>query len=413
MEPVETRRIDAPSLCVCVALTLAGFATPAAAQETTFHPELFLEQAYNSNLLTQPAGEETGDSITRVGVELPVRRNWQSGSLSFLYQPSYEWYSDNDDLNHDEHRARFGVTAEPARRSTLDYGLMWSQTQSQGTIDDADLGDTVLVPRSERDHVSTRLRFDRDFRQRMAWRAAVEASRNTYTLLEDPGADPTTAGLEDRAQYAGLFGLDRATSRKDRLGVEARWDFYDLESTGDETVAQLSLTWNRAVPESYEASFRIGGFRRENQPGEIGVPLDSDEESGVTFAAGVAKLFPRSRLALLGSHGPSAGGAVVGTSTNTAAALTWAGSPNLRWDWALSSAYTLREPTDPDSPDLETLGGTGRIEWRPGRRAALRLAASYTERATDDPALDATVFVGTLGVVWYPRGPEGPNTGGR
>lgn len=405
-------RLAAPGLSACIVLALAGFVAPAAAQETAFHPELFLDQAYNSNMLTQPEGEETSDFITRVGVGLPVHRNWRSGSLSFEYLPSYEWYRDNEDLNHDEHRLRFGVAAAPARRSALDYDLAWSRTQPQGTIEDAETGDLVLVPRSEQDLVSTSLRFNREFSQKMSWRAAAEASRTTHTLLEDPAADPTTGGLEDRSQYAGLLGLDRAVSRKDRFGVEARWDLYDLESSGEEDVAQLFLTWTRAVPESYDLSFRVGSFRRESDPGEIGPPLEESDESGVTYAASVAKLFPRSRLGVSANHGPSAGGAIVGTSTNTTAALTWAGSPNPRWDWALNSVYTLREPTNPDVPEIETLGGGGRVEWRPGRRAALRLAASYTERTTDDPTMDASVFVGTLSVVWLPRGPERPSGGG-
>jgi len=402
-----------PGAALLFALLPAAFATCALAQETTFHPEALLEYGYNSNLLTQSAGQETGDNMTRVALGLPVNRNWRSGTLDFWYQPSYQWYGDNTDLNHDEHRVRFGVTAEPGPRSALDYGLAWSRTQPQGKIGEALAGDTVLVPRSEQDLTYTNLRYQREFSRRMSWHAAAEALRNTHTLLEDPEADPTTQGLEDRSTYAAFAGLARATSRKDRLGFEARWDYYKLEVTGEERVGQLSLTWDRDVPDSYAVSLRIGAYRRDIEPGRVEVPVDPGQESGLAMGVSVARLFAASRLELSASRAPSAGGSIVGTSTDTKAALTWSGSPNPRWDWELRSSYVLRVPTAAGEPDIENLGGAGRLEWRPGRHAALRLAASYTERTTDDPTLDATVWIATLGVVWLPRGPQIPSGGGQ
>jgi hypothetical protein len=173
-------------------------------------------------------------------------------------------------------------------------------------------------------------------------------------------------------------------------------------------VSQLALTWDRSVSEEFEVGLLIGGFRRDSKPGEAGTPLGPADESGLSFGLELARIFRQSRLGFVASRAPSAGGSIEGTSTDTVARLFWTGSPGPRWTWTLDSVYTLREPTAQTSPEFETVGGGGRIEWRPAPAVGLRIEAEYAERSSDDPSLDASVALATLGLVWYPRGPERP-----
>lgn len=397
----------------CLTLSALCLSPVSRAQSVEFRPELFLDQAYNSNLLTSAEGVETSDHVTEVGVALPISRAWRAGTVSFLYEPSYQWYRDNDALNHDEHRAALDLTAETSRRASLTYGLEFSRTQDQGSVEEADAGGFTLVPRSERDRLVTDLLVEREIGRRAGWHGGLGAARIEHTLVEDPGEDPFLGGLEDRSEYGALFGMDRAVSRIDRVGGEVLYDLYDLEETGEEKVGQLLLTWDRSVPERYDVTARIGAYRRDKDPAAVSEPPDADRETGLSFLFSVARSLRRSSLGFSASRAPSAGGSLAGTSTNTAARLFWTGTPNPRWVWTLHSTYTLREPTLAGSAETTTLGGLGRVDWRPSQRFGFRVEVAHTKRSADDPGYDTSVTIARFGLRWHPKGPATPGGAGR
>jgi hypothetical protein len=218
--------------------------------------------------------------------------------------------------------------------------------------------------------------------------------------------DETSAeGLEDRNEYGGLAGLYFDTSPRDRIGGEIAYDIYDLEETGKENVGLVSFVWNREIGRTVAMDLQVGLFHRD-PASEVAAPDEND--SGVHGLLRLMKTSRRTRTVFFLRNGPSAGGALLGTSTDTTARIAVEGEINPSWLWSLYAGYAKRDPTDSEQPDIDSTQAGAGLEWRPHQHLGFRLTLDHLERSGVEPEPDASAMTAMLGAVWYPKGPRRP-----
>jgi hypothetical protein len=74
------------------------------AAQVLFSPGLVLSEEYTDNLFLDSQGEEY-DFTTTAGVDLTGQILWRTAGIELRYNPTYEFYQENDDLNSWRHEA--------------------------------------------------------------------------------------------------------------------------------------------------------------------------------------------------------------------------------------------------------------------------------------------------------------------
>lgn len=386
-----------------LALLLA--AGPGSAQVTSFNPEVEAEVTRGNNILFVPedidTDDEREDTIYRLRVVLPLVREWSGGSLLLSYSPSYDKYANNDELDTDSHRLDLAVSATPDRRSSLDYSLMFDNTRRQGGAASVISPDLTRTPPTERDLLVTDLMYSREAGRRLSWTVGVGGAFYNFKEIEGVDIDTDSFTIEDREEYRGSFGLNWAQSRAGTLGFEAGYQAFSLDESGDEGIASLSFVWTRTLSRDSELEFRVGGFHRD-----IDADEPQDNESGLQAQFRLMKNFRRNSLALYAARGPSSGGILGGTSTDTVAQIVFAGDPEAEWLWNLTGRYSNRDPNTPDLMEIDSFWTAGSLEWRPLRQLGVRMMLDHLTQSADEETLDNSATTARLGVVWYPNGPR-------
>jgi len=389
----------ASRFAISALLVLLCALSPALSQKITFDPELELGALSNDNVRYAPEGEEDSDTSFRVRLLLPVVREWAGGRLQFSYEPSYEKYSDNSDLDHDSHNVELSLRNEPSPRSELDYTLSFNSSQRQGRADSISSPDLVVVPRLDRQLLETDISFSRQSGRRTHWVLAAGASDYSYSSITDVGLPPE---VEDRRTYRGTAGLHWTRTRTSTLGFEAGYQIFDLEGTGEENIASLSLVWTREFARGSEMEARLGGFNRDREAED---PMDPIlDESGFQGEFRLTKSMRTTSFSFIALRAPSPGGTLAGTSTDTAGQIILEGDPGPRWHWAVSGRYSKREPTTAGFPEVDSTVGSASLEWRPNRRFGVRMSLDNTDQSATVPEDDISVFTAHIGAVWYPKG---------
>ncbi len=397
---MKTFRIAA--LPLLVLLLAAG---PSSAQVTSFNPEVEAEITRGDNILFVPedidTDDERGDTIYRLRVVLPLVREWSGGSLLLSYTPSYDKYDTNDELDTDSHRLDLAVSATPDRKSSLAYSLMFDKTRRQGGAESVISPDLTLTPPTERDLLVTDLLYSREAGRRLSWTLGVGGALYHFKEIEGFDIDTDSFTIEDREEYRGSFGLNWAQSRAGTLGFEAGYQAYSLEQSGDEGIASLLFVWKRTLGHESEMEFRIGGFHRD-----IDTDEPQDDESGLQAQFRLLKNFRRNSLSLYAARGPSSGGILGGTSTDTVAQIVFAGAPGAKWLWNLTGRYADRDPNTPDLTAIDSFWAAGSLEWRPIRQLGVRTMLDHLSQSANEAALDNSATTARVGAVWYPKGPR-------
>jgi hypothetical protein len=391
------------------ALLLLGLAVgPCLAAVTTFHPAVMIEGTHSDNVL-YVAGTEgpVADWASRVAVDLPVRRTGQRGSLEFGYRPSYEKYRDLSVLDHAEHRLRLLATTEPGRGSSLSFGLGYERTQAQGVTSSARSPDFFLADRTNRDYYTGEVSWRKQAGASWQWASALRGARMAYTPISGLETGTPAAELEDRNEYEFSVAPSREFSRATRAGLEYRFQRFELAASGNENVHMLGLTFDRIVSRRVSLGMRLGAFRRNLVP-PPGSALAGDESSdGVQGGLTVQRTFRRAYLSLTADRGPSSGGALRGTSTDTAVGLLAGGGVERRWRWQASTRWARRESNEAGTSTLTSVGGGSSLEWFPKATVGLRVGGDYVKQSgSDQEALNGSFTTVRLGLTWYPRGPE-------
>ncbi len=402
MKPYPMTRV-----CLSAAILCAISVSGAWAQRTTFNPSLTVGGSYTDNI-EYAATDESSDTASRIELDLPVSRRWDSGSMEFYYRPSYTQQSDEDDFDRDEHRLGFNTTSVIDRRTSWGFSAAYSKTQTQFSPVISDLDpiddDQFTFNPTERDSLGASLSLARTQSPRWNWQASLDWNEVDHEPIPGvPASVIADSPVEDRSEYGGSFGFSRSLGRGASLGLQYRHRRFDLDLSGEEDSDTLSITWNRTVSRTLEFGISVGGFKSTGEAADgTNLATDDDERTGAQGSFNLTRSFRNSRVVFSASHEPTSGSNLVGTSTNTDAGVTYAGTRRL-WDWSVSGRYGLREPADSSSDDLENLSAGASIERFFQRQIGVRLGAAMTDQSGSGTS-DRSAFSVEVGFVWYPLG---------
>jgi hypothetical protein len=398
-------------LCV-----LAGAHAPAVAQKTTFNPSIQVDQYYTDNADVGTEDEAESDSVTHVEVDLPVSREWRRGSWFFTYNPGFEKYSDNDDLDHDTHELRFNLTTAPSRTSSFGLDASASRTQYDprpGLIEDTDV---FLTRRTNRDLYAAVVRYGRSELAggRWSWTADAGAFRAEYDAISGFDADEDVPAPQDRTSYGAGFGVDREVSRRTAIGGRLEVDHFELDDSGEfgesesETAYAGSFTFRRTLSTKSSLHASAGAYATSSDDSDdpdVEVEDDDGGDVGLQATVGYSREFRRVSMSLSGAHRPTAGGALQGTSTDTAVAFGLSGLVLRKWNWSWSLRGAHRDPRDDDETVTSLTTGAG-FERFFARVLSFTMRADYATQEVDDVEDDGAVSVvrGSIGLVYYPLG---------
>lgn len=376
---------------------------------TVFNPQLAVEQAYNDNVRFVGEGDSgaaggDSDSVTRLSAVLPVVREGKRSTLHFSYSPSFERHQDLDELDYDSHFLSLGLNTSTSRRSKVSFLSTYARTQMQGRPSSLDEAELFLTGRTNRELFRADLTHGKQLSARWSFRGGLNYGESRFDDIKD--FDPAApVPLEDRTDYGGTVQLGRAVSEKTTVGLAyglQRFELEPRETTGtstDETVHSLTFTVDRTVSRRMTLNAAIGGFRSTSDP-----ETADDPRTGAQANLGLTRAYRSMALSLDASHRPSSGGALAGTSTDSALGLRLNGAALEPWSWSVSSRLARRDPTNDDEEPVHSVAAGGSLERGFARVLALRLSADYVDQTSDEPLLEARYYTAGIGLVWYPLG---------
>ncbi len=390
---------------------------PAAAQRTTFVPSIFVEEARTSNVgyLSEGADKLDPDWMTRLGVSLALRREGKGGQAGIRYGGYYERYEKYTVLNHTEHSLGVNFTSPAGQRSTMDFTTAYSYGQIQGNPASIEAADRFLSQRVNRQVLRGTARYD--LRGSGRWSFGATATGAQYWFREISGlpqqpSDGTTGvvpstTIEDRKEVGATAGLRRAMSPRSAIGLVYGYTRYDLEFSGMEQVQNLATTFDLGFAKGATISFQIGAFERRRTSEPAG-PATVERGIGLQARGGVSITMAgrRTTTSFVADRSASNGGTLYGTSTDTTAGVTVSNIRPIRWYWTASGRYVLRQPTQGNMQNIQTLAGGASLERRFLNGLALRFTGSYVRQVSGDERFAGSAPAGAVGLVWSPRGAD-------
>jgi hypothetical protein len=401
---------------VAAACAFAAGSIPAAAQ-AEFYPSISVRSAYTDNVYYVLHGlpgsdQKVSDVSNRLEVRLPVVRTWATRMFEASYEGGVEKYRDVSELDNDSHDVRLVYSANgPFNKFSI--GASYEHTQTQGDTSNLESPHLVLSQRTDRDLYSMVTKAERRVGRRWRWTGSAEVSRYAYAPIEgvNPGCDPNLDPgcdviiIEDRDRYLAGFGFSRVLNRSSSLGISYGYELYKLESSGTEKNHLLGLAFRHEVSRDYSFEGQVGGFRRTTN-----ISGTQKTFGGLNFQGGIGFARKLRRLDILASaeRVPSSGGALEGTSTDTAALLELRGKPLGRgWRWEYSNRYALRDSNEAGVSTIHAVATSGLVEWFVLRAMGVGFTANYVNQSgSDSELLNGSFWQGALKVTWYPRGIE-------
>ena len=380
----------------------------------TFEPEVHADLGHSDDVYYD-AVEPRPDWFAVFALVLPLRGEGQRNRWELSYRPSAFRYRDLSELDHYEHRVRVGAESIARRETSFAIEAGWARSQEQGNATSVLAGDLFLVPRSELEALSFGASLRREQGARFVWNVEARGADADYSPIPDAETEPPSAILEDRREYELVAGFGRLVSRAAEVGLEYRYRRYDLDVTGEENDHLVSVTASRRLSERTAVEGRVGAFRRDlASPPAVEAPGDATD-TGIQASVGIERTSRQGRFSLEGSHGPSSGGALEGTSTDTVAGIRWEGARAERLRWDAGARWARRDPTIEGEPTLRSAGMGAGIEWLPRRQVGLRARADWVRQSGDETAVrNGSFLTASIGASWYPGGATSrPGTGRR
>jgi len=363
-----------------------------------FEPEVREELAYATNVLYVAGNEPAGDVFGRFTLILPLRSDRRRGYWEVIYAPSVVLYRSARALNHFEHdlRAAAGVSIGP--RTALTFGINYEISQTQGRPESTATADLFLVSASERRLGWAGVVLRSEFRRHWSYRIGVGGMTQTYNTLgsAEPGASLPPEGLRQVEVRSDVIGdMARGAS----LGVSLRIRRDQLQFSGSEVVALLGIVGKKELGRDLTLSADVGAFGRE--PNAASPSTSVGTRSGVAAHLRLRQEFHDLAFAADLLHGPSAGGALSGTSVDTALALGLSSERPVRWRWSANARLARRVPTAAGEP-LMGAGWFGAVEWMPPGTIGVAMSAELVTQqgASTGRTSNATV---RIGLNWRPR----------
>lgn len=393
--------------CRTAPLTLLVAAAPALAQKADFYPALALGTRYTDNVYYALSGvqndlKKVSDVANRLEIALPLRRESPTRSFEATYEGSFEKYREIEELDNDAHDIGLSFTWNRGPSSHVGLAASYARTQAQGDPSSLDPAEIILSDRTNRDLYSMSVRGGGGLGRRYQWAGSAEASRYEFEAIS--GAPTPVGPIEDRDRRHAGIGIRRLITRATSVGLGYGYERFVLDVSGTEENHSLDLSVKHELNRDYTVDGEIGAFRRVTTVGGTKQSFGGVDLQG-TF--GLRRALRRLDILAAAERIPSSGGALEGTSTDTALALTLRGKPLRAWRWGYSTRYALRDPSTAGASTIRAVAAAGSVEWFVLRSMGLEFSADYvTQDGADVPELNGSYAEGELRVVWYPRGIE-------
>ncbi len=386
-----------------------------AARAVAFYPEVSGERTYTDNVrfTAGAGGEGASDWTTRLRLELPLEQPLRNGLLRVRYDVGYERHRDFPELDHDEHELRVDLGATLRRGGALNVLLRGSRTQNQVRADQQASPDLFLAPRTNRDIVRGELSYEAVASGPWRWSGRLSAGAFGYDPIGGFDSAASVA-IANRREYGLRFDAARGHLSRS-LAVHYGFRRFELDSGARENVHAVGAGWTRDA-RSHAWALEAGAFLRTLAPvGATGIPGPRRSEADVLLAARFSREYRWWLLRFEAYRGPSSGGTLSGTSTDSVVGLSLARKGAIKWRWALHGRVAWSDPTDPTDPSLRTATLASSFELRPLGRLGLRWSAHVADQSSPrEPSLDGSFTVAGFGLVVYPAGTApGLGPGGR
>lgn len=382
-----------------------------AARAVAFYPEVSGEGRYTDNVrfTAGAGGEAASDWATRLRLELPLEQALRNGMLRVRYDVGYERHRDFPQLDHDEHELRLDLDAALRHGGGLNLLLRGARTQNQVRADSQASPDLFLAPRTNRDIVRGDLAYEAPPAGAWRWSGRLSAGAFAYQPIE--GFDAATPG--DRREYGLRFDAARGHPSRS-FALHYGYRRFEIEGGGRENVHAIGAGWTRDA-RGLTWGLEAAAFLRELAPvGPTGIPEPRRSEADVLLAARLSREYRWWLLRLEAYRGPSSGGTLTGTSTDSVVGLSLGRRGATAWRWSLHGRAAWSDPTDPTDPRLRTVTVATAFELRPLRRLGLRWSAHVADQSSRrEPSLDGSFAAAGFGVVFAPIGAAPESAPGR
>jgi hypothetical protein len=384
-------------MSVAIAVTLVSVA-PLRAQRTSFNPIISLDYLYVDNV--QYLGDNgTPDSGYRLGIRLPLVRQFRRGTLNLTYSPKFERYQKFEQLNNTGHSLDLGLYVTPTPISKVTLTSSFSRTQDQG--DPADpYGDAFVGRRTERDLAALGFSYRNRLSGRFLWGFNTQFTDTSYKNIED--FVPAGTDLIGRQTLRGSLDLLRSLSPTTSMGLRLGYGKFRLDDGTDGDSREVGLIVEHALGQRTDFSMGLGVYEREDAtPQDPNTGIDN-KRSGIQGFMDLRRQLRRASLSLNAKRATTDGGILAGTSTDTSLGFSVSGTAERRWSWSIATRYARREPTDEQRSTIDTLALGLNLGVKLHRRLQLSLSPVYLHQTGNDAGADALVLRGGFGLSWAP-----------
>jgi len=393
---------------VVLAIGLAC-AVPSAAQGVKFTSVLWLQQGYTDNVSyvdtdTSGMSERSSDYDTLVGVSLDFERSTRKTRQTLRYRFDYRRYDRNSDLDDDSSQLDFSAGFRVAR-GWLTFQPIYDKTQQQvrsQTVEDQDL---FLSERTVRELYGGALSYRRDRGRRWSWGLRTRVLASRFKDIPDEAISTT---LEDRDTYEAYVDVNRVATRRTSLRMEYSFQRYELSVSGNEEVHTGTVGIGYSFTDRFGMDFSLGVLRRtDDMPMSPGSTSETKPVGNVNFRFNEDLTLGSIKFRFAAGLSPSAGGALLGTSTNFVAYVEASGLRSAPWSWTVTPRYTRRSSTA-DLGAVTVVAVRGNVQRAVTRKLSLNLYTAWSEQQSDNDTVysSGSFYQAGFGLAWYPAGRE-------
>jgi hypothetical protein len=413
-----------------LALVLLGCAALAApAADWAFDPVLTLQARHTDNPQQVEADTTEGDDLVSADLSLVLAATTPRSSSTFTYQPSYDWYQDNDALNAYAHFFGIAWYFTPTTRTRWDLTAGWTLTERprvySGTIDRPEL----FLPDQQRDTLFARAAVAVALSPRTSLNLALGAQRSDLDSVllpvveEDADGDGTPdgvtqadAGPNQSKQVDLSAGLSRTLSPLSSAGLELRASRIDEGFYGVRDVMRALLSYGRGTAERFRVTLTGGAAKTTIQDEPVvpaGLPEDAIVDTNQEPTTFVGSVVATGRVGLRGTvsaglvRDVSSSSGLTGASIADAVFADYSHTVGRFSTFALRGRYSRFEPLRLEgttTSQTKSHGATAEYGWAMSPRWFLVLAAEWIGQSGGDelgaPALDYGIL--SAGLRWAP-----------
>lgn len=382
------------------AAMFAAVAPAVFAQRTTFNPSITFGY-FNAEDVDLVGAADQSDVGFRIATELPVEHQLAKGSIEFRYRPQFEQFNEFSELDNTAHKATLDLSLAPTRLSSFSMRMSYDRGLDQGRAGSERDSDLFLTRRTDRQLAGIEVDYSNRLKGGWDWRGSVGFSASQFDEIQGFDSGGPSAGVEDRTETEGSFGISRRLARTTSIGARFERREFDLEESGEELAELVSLVVRRELSSRSSLNLAVGAFRSSGTAARGANSDPNDRREGLQGSLALKHSRRHVDLAVFARSGPTDGGASAGTSSNSLIGLSVSGRPSPRLSWSSAIRYARREPSDAGLETLESVSVTLGTEIRVLRFIGLRLGVNYVDQSegTDELKLFSD---GGISLVWYP-----------